>query len=390
VSTEKARDAFQQWMDKTSYIKISFPGGAADRALRELAEIIALISPPEPPLPDAAEQLYVIKKGYFYYRANCSGYTDNIDEAGRYSKQEAEREARIEPWHMQAIPAPPTKPDLAGKIATLTAQLAEARGLLEREEKAHLNTIDRRDAAEDAISEAYCVVTGQPAEWSNGFGYDAALEHIQDKINDLTAHPQPARNDVATLKAMIRLTALRWVPGITYEQIDAHIDAALAGKAAIEPQPTHADDAAIDAFAAAMKGKMAASRAKGRSGWEGCPVAELSAMLRDHVAKGDPLDVANFAMMIWHTGGPMARIEGQPAPDVVHVRWEWQQDRGVRTDVLHPSLILFAGALQVGQITYSSAGKVFRADIWTWEYWREFDTLEAAKAALLAALNGGE
>jgi len=38
-------------MDKTSYIKISFPGGAADRALRELAEIIALISPPEPPLP---------------------------------------------------------------------------------------------------------------------------------------------------------------------------------------------------------------------------------------------------------------------------------------------------------------------------------------------------
>jgi hypothetical protein len=46
---------------------------------------------------------YVIRKGAYYYRPNCQGYTAYIADAGRYTKEEAEREARIEPWHMQAI-----------------------------------------------------------------------------------------------------------------------------------------------------------------------------------------------------------------------------------------------------------------------------------------------
>lgn len=63
------------------------------------------------------------------------------------------------------------------------------------------------------------------------------------------------------------------------------------------------DDAAVDAFAAAMKRKMAASRAKGRSGWQNCDTGDLWAMLLGHVSKGDPRDVANLAMMIWHNEG---------------------------------------------------------------------------------------
>lgn len=62
----------------------------------------------------------------------------------------------------------------------------------------------------------------------------------------------------------------------------------------------HTDDLAVDSFARAMKEKMAAARAKGRSGWEGTEPAELSRMLREHVEKGDPRDVANFCMMLWH------------------------------------------------------------------------------------------
>lgn len=62
----------------------------------------------------------------------------------------------------------------------------------------------------------------------------------------------------------------------------------------------HNDDAAVDRFAQAMKEKMAAARAKGRGGWQQCDPAKLSRMLREHVDKGDPRDVANFCMMLWN------------------------------------------------------------------------------------------
>lgn len=53
-----------------------------------------------------------------------------------------------------------------------------------------------------------------------------------------------------------------------------------------------------------MKAKMTNSFIKkGRSGWdnpEECSVEDLWRMLREHVEKGDPVDVANFSMMIWY------------------------------------------------------------------------------------------
>ena len=87
-----------------------------------------------------------------------------------------------------------------------------------------------------------------------------------------------------------------------------------AGIAALDASaPTlseqHTDDLAVDSFARVMKEKMAAARAKGRSGWEGADPAELSRMLREHVEKGDPRDVANFCMMLWHHS---AQIASQP------------------------------------------------------------------------------
>lgn len=69
------------------------------------------------------------------------------------------------------------------------------------------------------------------------------------------------------------------------------------------PRPYHQDDAAIDRFAAAMKEKMAASRVKGRSGWNDpliCSTDRLRAMLLEHIEKGDPVDVGNFAMMLFN------------------------------------------------------------------------------------------
>lgn len=73
----------------------------------------------------------------------------------------------------------------------------------------------------------------------------------------------------------------------------------------VESVPQHPDDAAVDRFAAAMKEKLAQARAKGRGGWDNpaqCSVETLARMLVEHVTKGDPRDIANFAMMLYERG----------------------------------------------------------------------------------------
>lgn len=66
----------------------------------------------------------------------------------------------------------------------------------------------------------------------------------------------------------------------------------------------HEDDAAVDLFAAAMKKKLRFAREhKGRGGWQDCSPEELRKMLVEHLLKGDPVDVANFCMMLHQTGG---------------------------------------------------------------------------------------
>lgn len=81
------------------------------------------------------------------------------------------------------------------------------------------------------------------------------------------------------------------------------------------PQPQgdaslHPDDEAVDLFAAAMKKKLAEARVKGRGGWDGSEDLHqrLSDMLRAHVSKGDPRDVANFACFLWNRGENIAPI----------------------------------------------------------------------------------
>lgn len=83
-----------------------------------------------------------------------------------------------------------------------------------------------------------------------------------------------------------------------------------------EVEDAHPDDAAVDRFSAAMKAKMAASRAKGRTGWddaEQCPPEFLARSLIDHLYKGDPVDVGNFAMMLFNRQGA-GRALAEAAP----------------------------------------------------------------------------
>ena len=91
---------------------------------------------------------------------------------------------------------------------------------------------------------------------------------------------------------------------------DHAIDAGAQARAALAllsklEEEQHPDDAAVDRFAVAMKAKLAKKRDEGRGGWSDpdvCAVEWLSTLLHRHVPKGDPVDVANFCMMLHQRG----------------------------------------------------------------------------------------
>lgn len=164
--------------------------------------------------------------------------------------------------------------------------------------------------------------------------YDA--EHGGDNIDELTRNNSASVNIVRDLLDAIEppkggdllAPVARWV----YSAVRVNLDllhgicsefgcrqgddvaqwlrARLSGAPIEQPAASSNDErsrefAAVDMFAAAMKAKLDGARAKGRSGWEQCAPADLSRMLREHVEKGDPRDVANFCMFLWALGKPI-------------------------------------------------------------------------------------
>lgn len=108
---------------------------------------------------------------------------------------------------------------------------------------------------------------GSKAEW--------ALRDVLESDGGIEAELQALRKKVAT-----------------YEARDA---------LGLVPPPAHPDDAAVDRFAAAMKDKLREKRGENLDDWEdaaACTNAKLARMLVRHIAKGDPVDVANLAMML--------------------------------------------------------------------------------------------
>jgi len=99
----------------------------------------------------------------------------------------------------------------------------------------------------------------------------------------------------------------------------------LAAAPATPQAKKHPDEAAVDRFAAAMKSKLAEKRRQGKSGWDDprCPTEHLAALLREHVVKGDPLDVGNFAMMLWCRGGSTNETQAEPKRPIIEVITEF-------------------------------------------------------------------
>lgn len=96
----------------------------------------------------------------------------------------------------------------------------------------------------------------------------------------------------------------------------------------------HLDNLAVDRFAVEMKTKLSAKRAEGYGGWDdpaACSPSHLSDLLRRHVDKGDPVDVANFAMMLQQRGHqiaadgmrPLVLLNGQKPCSVANMVYQF-------------------------------------------------------------------
>lgn len=122
---------------------------------------------PSPACTAGEPQEWLIRKGGYYYRPNCAGYTTSKFEAGRYTEAEARKEAEIEPWHMSALhqdevpddPASASVGELKARIADLEGKLAEAIDTLKfyanpdiYKPHPHGPAFDRRDLSFSATS----------------------------------------------------------------------------------------------------------------------------------------------------------------------------------------------------------------------------------------------
>jgi hypothetical protein len=81
------------------------------------------------------------------------------------------------------------------------------------------------------------------------------------------------------------------------------------------PALEETDRIAVDQFAAAMKLKLSRKSKEGKQGWKEASAEHLSRLLCEHIRKGDPVDVANFAMML-HQNGQSILPDCTPMVDV--------------------------------------------------------------------------
>lgn len=102
-----------------------------------------------------------------------------------------------------------------------------------------------------------------------------------------------------------KCTELYQKSGASPEQQELDLKLALQKLRLEHPSLVHPDQDAVRRFAMAMESKMSIARGRGRSGWDDpaqCPIDLLQDLLRGHLLKGDPVDVANFCMMLWNRG----------------------------------------------------------------------------------------
>lgn len=146
---------------------------------------------------------------------------------------------------------------------------------------------------------------GAPSNWDHSKGECVGLPIMdQDTENGpcMISEWQPEADDIKLLNMGMPIHL--WVYCNTHPVVSISVGQPTQEAIDSDSISAHADDIAIDNFANAMKAKMAASRAKGRSGWDDpnqCTVEYLAKLFGTNLFKGNAgnyVDLANFCMML--------------------------------------------------------------------------------------------
>ncbi|MDS1141765.1 hypothetical protein RE432_15090 [Pusillimonas sp. SM2304] len=211
-----------------------------------------------------------------------------------------------------------------------------------------------------------------PATLSHGQAVTSLNRNTPEiwQMMPLYAAPQPAATPpLSATKLVIPLewagTEAEYEAAVMRGEVQAvhrtKTQPAASAEPVIKVEPLHPDDLAVDSFACAMKEKLALARTKGRSGWQACDPAELSAMLRNHVDKGDPRDVANFCMFLWNKDQPItAPVVAQPQPSG-NTGWLPLGLRAVAAELLDSFNAWESGARVIGNVQAKDGADLMRA-----------------------------
>lgn len=199
---------------------------------------------------------------------------------------------QVHDWHRKAVETRDERDELAARLGrqaeALCSELKAAHDALLRQ-RAEADAMRReRDALAARLTE---IEQAEPVAWC-----EHEFQGTGPRYLHFERRPSGPRDDVV---------APVWT-------------ALIARPAPAAAPEQHPDDTAVDRFSFAMKHKLAAARAKGRGGWddpEQCSVEMLARMLVEHVAKGDPVDVANFALMLHQRGADAAVLAAAAAPE---------------------------------------------------------------------------
>jgi hypothetical protein len=160
---------------------------------------------------------------------------------------------------------------------------------------------------------------------------EKVVDYLRDQVHYLIAlyaHPKPSATRPLTvddLADIMRGDTLNPITaGFTIEDLARHLLTHPATAPLLNPAlHTHSgtpaleetDRLAVDQFAAAMKLKLSRKSKEGKLGWKEASAEHLSRLLCEHIRKGDPVDVANFAMML-HQNGQSITPDCTPLVDV--------------------------------------------------------------------------
>lgn len=260
-----------------------------------------------------SERCWLIRKGGYFYRTNRSGYTTDKHTAGRFTKEEADREACIEPWHMKAVHEQEVPDGLPPALDELTSLRAEVKTLMQERDEAR----------------AQSGVRVKPLEWRNlGLGSlqrdaEGCVRYYAWTVSGLWFW-QAGRG--LPIRCASEAEAVAAAQADHERRVLAQLEPAAASPTAIPiPDDLHpATRSLVVGFATALAAKLRKSEIKygysddwARNDW----LADCREHLRAHVEKGDPLDVAAYCAFMWFHGWSTAAAALPPPKR----KLEWRQ-----------------------------------------------------------------